>query len=423
MANRLDYFFRQKVSESELDLGFNYLEVADRALVTDQARTGVLTGLGVAQQGSPNMTVAVGSGVAYDPLGERCNVSTNQNVDCSLDWNGVTTAVAGGGNEKWLSLFLLFDRLLTDPRTDGNSLTVYFSRAETFKFKLVQGTEAGTGLATRPALDPNGTLLADIKLVFGSSSVVTAMITTSRRQDSIVTTATTPRGVRQGLITPAFNDVMTYYNNHVTGAADKHPAADLNYAGGGAWADGGTNPAATVEAQLDKIISDISASTGAAKVGAAASGFLSAGTLASQLVTIGALKRILSIQRATINNVNVTPTASAYVDVTGVTLSFTGALAGDIILAFSLHDFVPGGSPSFVGTRLAVTENGGGVIDIGAQVNLPNPTSTGWITIVGMRTVATGGTAIAKLQLTSQLTTDCQVGASNPGALFAVHIR
>lgn len=49
-------------------------------------------------------------------------------------------------------------------------------------------------------------------------------------------------------------------------------ASNIQYGGGGAWADGGTNPATTVEAQLDKVISDLAATTGGAKIGGAASG-------------------------------------------------------------------------------------------------------------------------------------------------------
>ncbi|MCI0346896.1 MAG: 5'-nucleotidase, partial [Chloroflexi bacterium] len=55
----------------------------------------------------------------------------------------------------------------------------------------------------------------------------------------------------------------------------------------GAWADGGTNPATTVEAQLDKVIADLAATTGAPKVGAAATAgapnALVAGSVKSQL--------------------------------------------------------------------------------------------------------------------------------------------
>jgi len=67
-------------------------------------------------------------------------------------------------------------------------------------------------------------------------------------------------------------------------------AANLEYAGGGNWADGTTNPATSIEAQLDKNIADLAGSGGAAKVGSAAlvgaNDTIAAGTLASQLILL-----------------------------------------------------------------------------------------------------------------------------------------
>jgi len=50
--------------------------------------------------------------------------------------------------------------------------------------------------------------------------------------------------------------------------------AGIGYAGGANWADGTTNPATTVEAQLDKIVTDLAGASGAAKVGNAPSKIL-----------------------------------------------------------------------------------------------------------------------------------------------------
>lgn len=286
--NRLDYYFRQKVSESELDLGFTYCENADFAMMVDTARVGVMSGLAVAQQTIPNLTVLVALGIAYDKLGERLSVPSPQTVDVSQDYLAISTAVTTPGNEKYVSVFLVFNRNLSDPRTDGNGFTVYFQRAETFSFKVVQGTEAAIGTATRPALDATNILLADVHLIQGQTSVVTGDITTSRREDSIVASGS-PQSLRRGYMKDAFADLLGFYNNHVTGAADRHHAADVDYAGGAAWADGTTNPAATVEAQLDKIINDLATGSGAAKIHANVSGNFIAGTVRSQLDQLGAI--------------------------------------------------------------------------------------------------------------------------------------
>src|SRR5690606_40474744 len=82
--------------------------------------------------------------------------------------------------------------------------------------------------------------------------------------------------------------LLGFINAHINLAAGAHAAAAITYAGGGNWANGTTNPATTVEAQLDKIISDLAATAGAARIGAAASGNLPAGTVRSQLDAIDA---------------------------------------------------------------------------------------------------------------------------------------
>jgi hypothetical protein len=63
-------------------------------------------------------------------------------------------------------------------------------------------------------------------------------------------------------------------------------ASGIEYSGGPTWADGTTNPATTVEAQLDKIVHDLADTgvDGAARLHALASGiFMTTGTLRAQL--------------------------------------------------------------------------------------------------------------------------------------------
>lgn len=286
MASRRDYYYRELVTEAELDAGFEGLEDADRAMVTDLAVVGVYTGLGVAQAGAPNLSVDVGGGTSYDQDGQRCRVPATQNVSVATDSNNQPTTVAGVGNERWVSVFLVFDRSLSDQRTDGNSNTVFFVRDESFKFTVVQGAEAPLGTATRPGLLASGILLADVKLVHNQTQVLNADVSVTRRQWAFAISGA-PQSLARGQAKEVFTDLLTYYNNHVTGVADVHPASSLSYAGGGNWADGTTNPATTVEGQFDKMLTDLGSGTGTAKVGG--SGFsvgaatVSAGTLLSQL--------------------------------------------------------------------------------------------------------------------------------------------
>lgn len=60
-----------------------------------------------------------------------------------------------------------------------------------------------------------------------------------------------------------------------------------SYGGGPNWADGTTNPATTVNAQLSKIVSDLVGATGTGKIeGSAVGTYLGAATLASQISTM-----------------------------------------------------------------------------------------------------------------------------------------
>lgn len=292
MSNRVDYYFRQRVSESELDLGFTYLEQALWNKAIDADYFGAAIGLLIAPQGSPNLTVTASAGSAYDQAGRRINLPTTQNVNCAADVNGVSTAVAGGGNEKWVSIFAGFTRLITDPRTDGNSLTVYFERAESFELRVVQGAESAIGVASRPVLDGARILLADVRLVNGQTSIVAGDISITRRQDRFVYLGALS-SLRAGTSKAAAIALATKYDNHIGGLADKHAATQLDYAGGPTWADAVTNPATSVEAQLDKIITDLRSTTGDVKLGAPARSYtgkhtlnLSAGSVGSQLTQL-----------------------------------------------------------------------------------------------------------------------------------------
>src|ERR1700759_4954283 len=188
MAGRKNFYLDQEVASSELNAAFAYLEQADRALMTDQGITGVLAnGVVVQHTGTPNLSVDIsGNAVAYDNAGERVSWGAPVSVDVSQDSNHVTTAVASSGHEKWVAVFAIFKRVLTDPRIDGNGATVYFDQAESFDFVVTQGAAAPIGTAPKPALINGGILLADINFTFGLTAVLNSMINTARRMDAIV---------------------------------------------------------------------------------------------------------------------------------------------------------------------------------------------------------------------------------------------
>ena len=288
MANRKDFYFRQRVTEAELDSAFADLEQADHDLAADLGFSGVLTNAVVSAHAPvPDLTVDVsGPGSILDPLGQRVFFSALQNVNVAQDENGVATTVSAAGKEKVVSVFARFDRALSDPRVDGNSLTVFFKRDESFEIVVAQGAEAPAGTAIPPPLRSDAVLLADVTRSYGQTQILSAAISTARRQDAFTATGS-PRSVRRGRLRDAIADVLGFYNAHVSGTADQHPPTGGTYGGGGNWADGTTNPATTVEGQLDKIITDLAGSSGGLKVGAGSTtgtpNSLVAGSVKSQI--------------------------------------------------------------------------------------------------------------------------------------------
>lgn len=87
---------------------------------------------------------------------------------------------------------------------------------------------------------------------------------------------------------PNLNDVLFWGGSSWAPVAIN--AALIQYAGGGSWADSATNPATTVELQLDKVISDLAATTGDVKIGAplrsGSPTSLSSGSVGSQVITL-----------------------------------------------------------------------------------------------------------------------------------------
>lgn len=293
--DRRDFFFLQKVQEDEVDDAFAGAEDALFNISLDVGFFGVMFGLAVLEQsGTPDLTVRViGPGAAIDNVGQRAAITGTQTVDLSVDSSSVSTAVVTPGNEKIVSLFIEFARANSDPRIDGNSVSVFFVQDESFAFFVSQGAE-GAPPATPPPLQPTKVLLADITLVQAQTQIFDADIAagdtglggdiTDRRQDHIVID-TAFVDVRTGSFAAALLALATEIDAFVAGAA-----AAISYSGGPNWADGTTNPATNVEAQLDKIITDLATAGGTAKVFADAIAdtpdTLANGTILSQLTSL-----------------------------------------------------------------------------------------------------------------------------------------
>jgi hypothetical protein len=333
MSDRLNYYFRQGVTEGELDLGFELLEQADRNLAGDIGIFGIIDGMRASEcNGVPDLSVDLTApGRAYDRLGRRIFYGTAQNFDLSTDVNGVSTAVQGEGNEKIVSLYIQFDRRLSDPRTDGNSQQVFFRRDESFRFIVRQGSEAAAGEAVPPPLQPDALLIVDVTRRFGQSQILNGDLRPNplvpgdegRRQRFVFAEASAigvftggfevldpardevqavlqevdaalqahfggeegrhaaqdidagalagaPSALPAGTVRTQLEALLAYLNAHATATSSAHPAGAVTYSSGGAWADGSPNPAGTMQGQMDKIIADLAGAGGAAKIGAPA---------------------------------------------------------------------------------------------------------------------------------------------------------
>jgi hypothetical protein len=193
-------------------------------------------------------------------------------VNVAVDESSVSTTVAGVGNSKILSVFVRFVRVLSDPRTDGNSVTVYFSESESFAFIVRQSAEGPS--PSPPALDGSYILLADITRVFGGTTIVNSAIGISRREDCFVATGS-PNSLRRGLVKTALADLTDWINTevadritavglvatdlttHITNPTDAHDATAISYAGSGNWADATALVSTDVEAAIDEIVSSL----------------------------------------------------------------------------------------------------------------------------------------------------------------------
>jgi hypothetical protein len=374
VADRTDFYFRQRVTEAELDLAFALLEQSDRNLATDIGVFGIISGAVPAPHAPvPDLTIDLTAGArAYDRLGQRVYFGTGQRIDCSVDAAGVPTDVKSQGNERWLGVFLRFSRRLSDPRTDGNSQQVYFRRDESFEFVVRQGVEVAAGAAVPVPLQDNELLVCDIKRVYGRAQIQVPDIELRRRQAFIFARADAVQ-VTSGMwkiIAPGAPHVQASLDatdallaDHVSGAARRHAAEHIDFAPHGFLAS------KTVAGALGELVDDLLAmngTPGAARIGADAiagqPAALQAGSVRGQLVQLlAALNAHLGAAAGAHAASAITAAPFAFVDSTnvqaqlqqivttlkaavGATLLGSDALAGNpkAVQAGAVHDQLAG---------------------------------------------------------------------------------
>lgn len=261
--NLFDFYYRQIVTQGEMDQAFQWCEDAARALAEDWEHVGVISALDVGEQAPAAMAVDVaGPGVAYGPGGERIAVPAPlTSINCAVDEYGVATAVGGALNEKWLSVFLKPTRRYENPAVDGNSVTVYTRQYEDYAIVVNQASEQVVGTNTKPAMRGDALLLADIQLLFGDTAIPNARIHTNRRQEWLNES------------TVSFGRVFYGTPRDAVGAlfqiCDTLMASGSAYTPGQTWfdsatLDGPTPPVSTAGEALDALLYDLAQSVNGA---------------------------------------------------------------------------------------------------------------------------------------------------------------
>jgi hypothetical protein len=277
VSSLLQYFYRQKVTEAELNLGFSLLEQADHNLAADLGVVGIVDGaLPTEHAPVADLTVDLAAPArAYDAVGRRVAFGTGQRVDCAVDATGIPTAVSTAGQERWLAIFLKFDRLLSDPRTDGNSQQVFFRHDESFQLLVRQGPQAPAGSAPRVALEEDGILVCDVLRRAGQTQIRNTDIDLVRRQAFVFVKGSSVAvdSATWSILAPnpstaqaALDGVDELLAGHLSGSDYRHGAAAIDVPPHGFIV--GANVQAALHELVDKLSATVAGAAGAARVGA-----------------------------------------------------------------------------------------------------------------------------------------------------------
>ena len=321
--------------DDKLNLTLDDIESSANERIRDHHPYGVITGLEVVQNSPANMTVKVNAGTADDQNGARIEVPSQQSVDPLTDYQDNAIALPTLGNEKYVSVFLKFKRLNQDAAQDDNSVAYYQSELESFEIRVRAGSEAPSGTATPPALRGSEILLADILLTPGMTTITTSDIELlDRRQDAwnLAPTNALPKQIRVGNAKAAVTQLLSWLNDlldgdltldtlgitHLNGsekfAGSVNPPSDgdlrtwlralitmlgkttstvgadlIGNSTLGTWADSSSAGSANgIGVQFRAVVAALAASTGAAKMGMAAVGNFTAGTMQAMIAQLAA---------------------------------------------------------------------------------------------------------------------------------------
>lgn len=225
-----NFYYKQVVGEDDMDLSFEQVRAALRQQELDIGAVGIKAGGDIVEASpTPNMTVELDTPlVGVDADGNRIYVASEDPIDVSVDSNAVSTAVIGGGNEKYVSVFVRYTTVQSDPRIDGNSNVVYWLVSASHEIVVVQGAEAPAGTATPPSLLADALLCGDVLLYSGMTEVLDADIDLSRQQLAFALTSTN-YDINAGTQVAALEAMLTILDDHIADVSGVHAAEAVSF--------------------------------------------------------------------------------------------------------------------------------------------------------------------------------------------------
>jgi len=168
--DRSDFYYRQIVTQAEMDQAFDDPEAAIRAITGDyDLQVGVAAGMEVQETSPVSGSVEVTTGAAYDSQGRRVPVLTLGTIDLSSLMPDI--------NPRYVRIYAEFGRTMSDPRLDGNNDPVDYRQTEEAVLSYVAGVAAGSPV--KPTIDPTKVLLATILIGDGNTTITDSDISMS----------------------------------------------------------------------------------------------------------------------------------------------------------------------------------------------------------------------------------------------------
>jgi hypothetical protein len=190
--DRKNFFYRQLVTEAELDAAFVDVENGLKNLVADNGLFGIIGGFTPSLPNTSPYQVTLSSGIAYSKtLGRRLNYAGGVVALSTDEGSNPVTLPVTNGSVRIVSIFLNPTYVESDPRTDGYGNPVNFVKTESCEIR-VAASAFGTisSLPTPPALRSDQLLVADV-VTYRDSGVNYIFVVTA---NAVITTSVSPAG-------------------------------------------------------------------------------------------------------------------------------------------------------------------------------------------------------------------------------------